>query len=431
MQVLVRDNNVDQALKALKKKMQREGIFREMKLRGHYEKPSEKRAREKAEAVRRARKLARKKLQREGLLPMKPKPTPGAGPARAAEGDSIGNMGRGSPPLTISPFFSRMRCGERRDLRSARRAAGGGWRIMRMTARSPSRGGRAMDARCRWRRWRSGPAARLSARFRPQTSRVAEVDTDTSGANAGNIASLSDVIQRNPNDSVAYNTRGIAYAKSGRYQNAIDDFTKAIQIDPKFAAAYTNRALAYRQIGKDGPALADFNAAIVANPNDASAYLGRGNLLRAHSHFPEALADLDAAIRLNPEGAQAYHARGLIYQRQGDHEQAITDFNNAIDRDPFAGAPYQARGQSLLATGKYDAAVEDFNAALNVDPNNADAWAGLGLAYEKQGDKPKAVESLPARDAGEPQQRDRPRRAAKAGVRGGLWAPAIGGQAAL
>ena len=68
MQVLVRDNNVDQALKALKKKMQREGIFREMKLRGHYEKPSEKRAREKAEAVRRARKLARKKLQREGLL---------------------------------------------------------------------------------------------------------------------------------------------------------------------------------------------------------------------------------------------------------------------------------------------------------------------------------------------------------------------------
>jgi len=68
VQVLVRDNNVDQALKALKKKMQREGIFREMKLRGHYEKPSEKKAREKAEAIRRARKLARKKMQREGIF---------------------------------------------------------------------------------------------------------------------------------------------------------------------------------------------------------------------------------------------------------------------------------------------------------------------------------------------------------------------------
>jgi len=68
VQVLVRENNVDQALRALKKKMQREGVFREMKLRQHYEKPSVKRARERAEAIRRARKLARKKLQREGLL---------------------------------------------------------------------------------------------------------------------------------------------------------------------------------------------------------------------------------------------------------------------------------------------------------------------------------------------------------------------------
>ena len=67
LQVTVRDNNVDQALKALKKKMQREGIFREMKLRRSYEKPSERKVREKAEAIRRARKLERKRLEREGF----------------------------------------------------------------------------------------------------------------------------------------------------------------------------------------------------------------------------------------------------------------------------------------------------------------------------------------------------------------------------
>ena len=66
MQILVRDNNVDQALRALKKKLQREGVYREMKLRRHYEKPSEKRAREKAAAVCRARKLERKRLERDG-----------------------------------------------------------------------------------------------------------------------------------------------------------------------------------------------------------------------------------------------------------------------------------------------------------------------------------------------------------------------------
>ncbi len=76
MQVLVRDNNVDQALKVLKKKLQREGLFREMKRRKAYEKPSEEKTRKRAEAIRRARKLARKKAQREGLLPA-PKPRPG------------------------------------------------------------------------------------------------------------------------------------------------------------------------------------------------------------------------------------------------------------------------------------------------------------------------------------------------------------------
>jgi small subunit ribosomal protein S21 len=69
LQVLVRDNNIDQALRVLKKKMQREGVFREMKQRRAYEKPSERKTREKSEAIRRARKLARKKAQREGLLP--------------------------------------------------------------------------------------------------------------------------------------------------------------------------------------------------------------------------------------------------------------------------------------------------------------------------------------------------------------------------
>jgi small subunit ribosomal protein S21 len=64
VQVSVRDNNVDQALRALKKKLQREGVFREMKLRKHYEKPSEKKKREASEAVRRWRKMERKRKDR-------------------------------------------------------------------------------------------------------------------------------------------------------------------------------------------------------------------------------------------------------------------------------------------------------------------------------------------------------------------------------
>ncbi len=96
MLVQVRDNNVDQALKALKKKLQREGVFREMKLRNHFEKPSEKRVREQAEAVRRARKLARKKAQREGVMPngQRGKAAAAKVPGRGGPGGGRGGPGR-------------------------------------------------------------------------------------------------------------------------------------------------------------------------------------------------------------------------------------------------------------------------------------------------------------------------------------------------
>ena len=88
MQVFVRDNNVDQALRVLKKKMQREGVFREMKRRRFYEKPSEQATREKAEAERRRRKLARKQAIRDGLIAAPPKKRMGR---------------RTGPPATPSP----------------------------------------------------------------------------------------------------------------------------------------------------------------------------------------------------------------------------------------------------------------------------------------------------------------------------------------
>ena len=67
VQIVIRNNDLEQGLRALKKKMQREGIFREMKARKHFEKPSVVRCRKENEAVRRQRKLERKRKERDGF----------------------------------------------------------------------------------------------------------------------------------------------------------------------------------------------------------------------------------------------------------------------------------------------------------------------------------------------------------------------------
>ena len=159
------------------------------------------------------------------------------------------------------------------------------------------------------------------------TRQFAVVETDSTGATNVNIASLTEVIQRNPNDAGAYVTRGAAYARSGQFNDAIGDFSKAVQIDPNSASAYNNRALAYRQTGRNDAALADFSKAISADPSYGPAYIGRANVLRAQGDLDGATSDLNQAIRLTPESAEAYHARGLVRQRQGQNTQAIGDFD--------------------------------------------------------------------------------------------------------
>ena len=94
MQVFVRDNDVEQALRILKRRLQREGMFREMRRRRFYEKLSDKATRERSEAIRRRRKLARKQAIREGLI---------AAPIRKRPDDKRRARSHGSIARTTGP----------------------------------------------------------------------------------------------------------------------------------------------------------------------------------------------------------------------------------------------------------------------------------------------------------------------------------------
>jgi tetratricopeptide (TPR) repeat protein len=100
-------------------------------------------------------------------------------------------------------------------------------------------------------------------------------------ASPANLASLSNVVQRNPNDPQAYNMRGSVLGRARRYDEAIVDFTKAIQLDPNYAQAYANRALAYREMKKLDLAFNDYTRAIQIDPGYSEAYVGRGIVQRA------------------------------------------------------------------------------------------------------------------------------------------------------
>jgi tetratricopeptide (TPR) repeat protein len=215
----------------------------------------------------------------------------------------------------------------------------------------------------------------------------------TYSASPANIASLTDVIQSQPNDPQAYNMRGTVLASSGRRKEALIDFNKAIQLDPKYAEAYANRGLVHRQDGKPDLALKDYDAAIRIDPNYAAAYLGRGLAWRDKKQNLKALEDINKAIAIRPDNAQAYYNRGLLYQGDNQHQFAIDDFATAITLAPREADPYLARALSYIAAGDLKAAASDLDNAVQIDEQNFAAWTSRGLAYERMGDKQKAAGS--------------------------------------
>src|SRR5262245_8462819 len=116
-------------------------------------------------------------------------------------------------------------------------------------------------------------------------------------ATSTNIASLTEVIQRNPNDPQAYNVRGAVLGRAGRNDEALADFNKAVSINPSFAQAYSNRGLVYRQMKKLDLALADYNKAVELDPAYAPAWLGRRHVQRAQGNAMQALTDFNKAMR--------------------------------------------------------------------------------------------------------------------------------------
>lgn len=205
------------------------------------------------------------------------------------------------------------------------------------------------------------------------------------------IQFLDRVLQLDPQDAEAYNNRGVAYAKKGEYDLAIEDFNKALELNPKYVEAYNNRGNAYGKKGEYDKAIADFTRVIELNPQYAEVYYTRGAAYAIKCEYELAIADFNKVIELNPKDARVYNNRGNAYAIKGEYDKAIGDFTKAIELNPKDAEVYYTRGTAYAANGDYDRAIADYNKAIELNPKYAEVMANLGGVYHKvKGDKEKA-----------------------------------------
>jgi tetratricopeptide (TPR) repeat protein len=208
------------------------------------------------------------------------------------------------------------------------------------------------------------------------------------------IEDFTNVIRLNPSYAYAYNSRGIARAKSDDPDGAIEDFEKIMAIDPDYVDAYNNRGFVLRQLNKLTEAIEDFTTAIRLSPNYIRAYNNRGEARQAANELHGAIEDFTEAIRLNPNDADGYIKRANAHTKLNDLPEAIKDFTEAIRLNPNDADAYNSRGITLGQSGDLAGAIEDFEKIMGIDPNYVNAYYNRGFAREKLGDLPGAIEDF-------------------------------------
>lgn len=117
-----------------------------------------------------------------------------------------------------------------------------------------------------------------------------------------------------------------SYMELGNYKEAVETYNRLLILNPNDSGAYNNRGVAYGFLQDYNLAIQDFNKAIELEPTFVSAYNNRGSTYGILQDYDRAIQDYDNAIQLDPSFAIAYKNRGVTYLRIGKKAEAGADF---------------------------------------------------------------------------------------------------------
>lgn len=184
------------------------------------------------------------------------------------------------------------------------------------------------------------------------------------------------VVERFPEEPLAYNNRGMFFQSFGRQDEAIADFDRAIRLNEQFVPAYTNRAFSHLQSGRFAEALADLNQSIERDAQQPAAYSLRGTAFLQTGDAEAALADYQTALQLDPDSPALRADVGFAQFFAGQHEAALASFNSAQEADPDARFLNPWRAAALLAAGRKAVAEQEFAGAIAKPASERD-WFDL------------------------------------------------------
>jgi len=201
---------------------------------------------------------------------------------------------------------------------------------------------------------------------------------------------LSRAVQCMPEDGIAHNNLGNAFARGGQFPDAIDSYRRALALQPQFVEAHNNLAQALLSLGQFAEAAASCRQAIALQPTFASAHDNLGSALAAMGHVDEAVASFRRAVDIDPEFFEAHSNLGNALLDLSQTEDALACHRRAIQINPQFAVAHNNLGNALRIAGQIDTAVASYDRALQIMPTFAEAYCNRAMALRLLGRAPEA-----------------------------------------
>ncbi|MDY6951424.1 MAG: tetratricopeptide repeat protein, partial [Thermodesulfobacteriota bacterium] len=200
-----------------------------------------------------------------------------------------------------------------------------------------------------------------------------------------------DCVEKSPGLARPHNNLGLALAKQGKNEEAIDHYREALRIDPDSEKAHNNLGLALESQGKVEEAIRHYVEALDIRPDYFVAHNNLGSALGSRGRFDEAIKHYQEALRIQPLYAKAHNNLGNALASLGKLEEALKHYAQAFRIKPDSADAHNNMGNALASLGKLEEALSHYHEALRIEPDFADAHFNLGNVWKRQGRPEEAI----------------------------------------
>ena len=191
------------------------------------------------------------------------------------------------------------------------------------------------------------------------------------------------ILAAQPDHSDSLHLLSVICFQRGDYAQTLDQIERALDINPDNSHAWNQRGLALQRLKRLDEALASYDRALAVWQDHAEALCNRGAVLHELKQFDEALASYDRALAVRPHYAEAFCCRGAALLQLKRLEEALASYDRALAIQPAYAAALSDRGGVLVELRRFDEALISYEQALAIQPDRAEALCNRGLVLNE------------------------------------------------